>query len=191
MKLEGPSMSEGPRTEKKFILEAALVGSSQLGTTSRCNLFALNKDGRGDIKEHAMTTHSPPVRLNRPTNDELHPLVYRSIIGLTIWLVLSVWVLFSRGEYGGLTLSIITLFFVILVAIPVLLWLTWRRNVDHNERHGYVARFAEWTSQPFENWTGSVSGREATIQILLPIAAVAFGMTIFGLAFLFAVPHLG
>ena len=31
---------------------------------------------------------------------------------------------------------------------------------------------------------------EAAVQILLPIAAVAFGMTIFGLAFLFAVPHL-
>jgi len=39
-------------------------------------------------------------------------------------------------------------------------------------------------------WTGGVSGREAAVQILLPIAAVAIGMTIFGLAFLYAVPHL-
>lgn len=136
-----------------------------------------------------MTTHLLPVRLNQPTNDEQHPLVYRSIIGLTIWLVLSVWMLFSRGEYEGLTLTVITLFFVVLVGIPVLLWLTWRRNVDPNERHSYVAPFTEWTS--IESWTGSVSGREAAIQILLPIAAVAFGMTIFGLTFLFAVPHLG
>jgi len=29
------------------------------------------------------------------------------------------------------------------------------------------------------------------MQSLLPIAAVAFGMTIFGLVFLFSVPHLG
>lgn len=137
-----------------------------------------------------MTTHFLPVPLNRPTNDELHPLVYRSIIGLTIWLMLSAWLLFSRGEYEGLTLSVITLFFVILVGIPVLLWLTWKHNVDPNEHHGYAAPFAEWTSHPFESWTGSISGREAAIQILLPIAAVAFGMTIFGLAFWFAVPHL-
>jgi hypothetical protein len=40
-------------------------------------------------------------------------------------------------------------------------------------------------------WTGGISGGEAAIQILLPISAVAFGMTIFGLLFLFAVPHLG
>ena len=51
--------------------------------------------------------------------------------------------------------------------------------------------FHEWISHPFKIWTGSISGREATLQILLPIAAVAFGMTIFGLVFLFAVPHLG
>jgi hypothetical protein len=158
---------------------------------SRHNWIALNKDGRGDTKEHAMTTHFLPVPLNRPTNDELHPLVYRSIIGLTIWLVLSAWLLFSRGEYEGLTLSVITLFFVILVGIPVLLWLTWKHNVDPNEHHGYATPFAEWTSHPFESWTGSISGREAAIQMLLPIAAVAFGMTIFGLAFWFAVPHLG
>jgi len=39
-------------------------------------------------------------------------------------------------------------------------------------------------------WSGGISGGEGVIQILLPIAAVAFGMTIFGLAFLFAVPRL-
>jgi hypothetical protein len=97
-------------------------------------------------------------------------------------------ILFSRGTYEALTLSVITLFFLILVGIPVLLWLTWRRNTDPKEQHG-TAR--DWASQSFQTWTGGVSGREASTQILLPIAAVAFGMTIFGLVFLFAVPHLG
>jgi hypothetical protein len=68
----------------------------------------------------------------------------------------------------------------------VILWLTWRRNTDLNDN---VAPYREWSS--FETWTGGISGREASMQILLPIAAVAFGMTIFGLVFLFAVPHLG
>ena len=117
-------------------------------------------------------------------------MIYQSLIGLTIWLVLSVWGLFSRGAYEGLTLSVITLFFVILVGIPVLLWLTWRRNSDPNEQHIHTEPFGEWISRPFETWTGGISGREAAVQVLLPIAAVAFGMTIFGLAFLFAVPHL-
>jgi hypothetical protein len=37
------------------------------------------------------------------------------------------------------TLSVITLFFLILVGIPVILSLSWRRNTDPNERHGYIA----------------------------------------------------
>ena len=137
-----------------------------------------------------MTAHlSAPARDNRP-NEELHPLIYQSIVGLTIWLVLSVWALFSRGAYIGLTLSVITLFFVVLLGIPLLLWLTWRRHIASNDQHNYSALFSEWISSSFVTWTGAISGREAAVQILLPIAAVAIGMTIFGLAFLFAVPHL-
>ena len=136
-----------------------------------------------------MATYPLPVQ--RRTN-ELHPVVYRAMIGLTVWLVLSVWALFSRGAYEGVTLSVITLFFVVLVGIPVLLWLTWRRNTDPDEQHEEdVAPYREWSSGSFGTATGGISGREASIQILLPIAAVAIGMTIFGLVFLFAVPHLG
>ena len=87
-----------------------------------------------------MTEHLP-VRDNR-ANDELHPLIYQSLVGLTVWLVLSAWGLFSRGAYERLTLSVITLFFVIfVVGIPVLLWLTWRRNIGPNERHIHTAPF--------------------------------------------------
>jgi hypothetical protein len=137
-----------------------------------------------------MATYPLPAQHDRRTS-ELHPLIYRAMIGLTIWFVLSVWVLFSRGAYEGVTLSVITLFFVVLVGIPVVLWLTWRRNTDPNEQHVNVAPYREWSSGSFETSRGGVSGREASMQILLPIAAVAIGMTIFGLVFLFAVPHLG
>jgi hypothetical protein len=110
------------------------------------------------------------------------------MVGLTIWLVFSVWALFSRGTYEGLTLSVITLFFFVLVGIPLILWLTWRHNTEPDTRR--TEPFAEWASNAFETWTGRVSGREASMQILLPIAAVAIGMTIFGLVFMFTVPNL-
>jgi len=138
-----------------------------------------------------MATQSQLVRHNRPTNDELHPWIYRAIVGLTIWLVLSIVVLFNRGAYAGLDIAVITLFFVVLVGIPLLLWTSWRHHTDPNEQHGYVAPFREWAGHPFETWTGGLSGRAASAQILLPIAAVAFGMTLFGLVFLFTVPQLG
>src|SRR5262249_20392715 len=160
-----------------------------LGTMNRPQPHALpviDEPTVGRHKDHAMTTYPLPVRHNRPTSDDLHPFVYRAIIGLTVWLVLSVWALFSRGTYEELTLSVITLFFLVLVGIPILIWLTWRRRGDPNEQPGYVAPFSEWASHPFETWTGNISGREASMQILLPIAAVSVGMTIFELVFLFA-----
>jgi Mn2+/Fe2+ NRAMP family transporter len=138
-----------------------------------------------------MTTHSHPLRHNQPVNDGLHPLVYKSLVGLAIWFVLSVWVLFNRGAYTGLNIAIITLFFFIAVAIPVLLWLTWRRNTGPEEQSRIDEPFHDWASHSFVTWTGGVSGKEAATQILLPIAAVALGITIFGLVFLFAVPQLG
>ena len=135
-----------------------------------------------------MATYPLPTRPNPSTSDELHPLVYRSIVGLTIWLVISIWALFSRGTYEGLTLSVITLFFLVLVGIPLILWLTWRHNTEPDSRN--TKSFAEWASHAFETWTGRVSGLEASIQILLPIAAVTIGMTIFGLVFMLTVPNL-
>jgi hypothetical protein len=137
-----------------------------------------------------MAAHPLPVRREWPPSDELHPKIYTAIVGLTIWLLLSVWVLFSRGSYEGLTLSVITLFFTVLVGIPILLWLTWRRNAAPYEQSRIPAPFHEWSTNSFETWTGGLRGREAAIQILLPIAAVTIGMTIFGLVFLFAVPNL-
>ena len=41
------------------------------------------------------------------------------------------------------------------------------------------------------DWTGALTGREAAMQILLPIAAVSIGMFIFGLVYYFDIPHAG
>ncbi|MGH6665364.1 MAG: hypothetical protein ACREB2_10760 [Pseudolabrys sp.] len=137
-----------------------------------------------------MTTHAHHAH-HRPAHDGLHPLIYRSMIGLTIWLVLSVWVFFNTGAYVGLTLAMITLFFVVIVAIPIVLWQTWQHNAPSSETRTLAESFRDWTSEDFATWTGGLSGREAATQILLPIAAVSIGMTVFGLVFYFAVPHTG
>jgi hypothetical protein len=138
-----------------------------------------------------MTVHSHPVRHDQaePTKGSLHPLVYRIIIGLTFWFIVSIWVLFDRGSYVGLTFAMITVFFVIVTGIPVLIWQTWRHNAPRNDSRPVTESFRSWTNHEFPTWTGTLSGTEAAMQILLPIAAVCIGITIFGLVFLFAVPH--
>lgn len=136
-----------------------------------------------------MTAHAH--RHNRPVNDALHPLVYRTMIALTVWLVLSIWVLFDRGGYVGLAFAMVTLFFVVIVAIPLLLWLAWRKAADPRDLPHDTNAFRDWAAHDFATWTGDLSGREAAMQILLPLAAVSIGMTIFGLVFVLTVPAAG
>jgi hypothetical protein len=139
--------------------------------------------------EDAMATHQ--IHHHPPVHDGLHPLVYRSIIALTAWLVLSIWIFFDRGAYVGLTLAMITVFFVIAVGIPILIWKTWQHNAPAEDTLEPAESFAAWASQSFATWTGRLSGREAAMQILLPIAAVSIGMFVFGLVFYLDVPHGG
>jgi hypothetical protein len=134
-----------------------------------------------------MSTH--PIRHNAPVYNQLHPFVYRSMVGLTLWLVASILLLFNRGHYVGLNLLVIAFFFLIFVAIPALLAVTWRRQAEHDNAPDF-GKFRDWAACEFSTWTGALSGREAVVQILLPIAAVAIGMTVFGLVFYFAVPSL-
>ena len=44
----------------------------------------------------------------------------------------------------------------------------------------------DWTAAEFDVWQGRRKGLNAIVEILLPLAAVAIGMTVFGVVFHFA-----
>jgi len=140
-----------------------------------------------------MPTHAHPVPSGGPDHDSegLHPSVYRTIIALTVSLVLSAWTFFNRGAYAELILAVVTLFFAIAVGIPLLIGKTWQHNAPPPETRTRSESFGAWASQDFATWTGRLSGREAAMQILLPIAAVSISMFVFGLVFYLDVPHAG
>jgi Na+/glutamate symporter len=112
------------------------------------------------------------------------------MIGLTVWLVVSIWVLFGSGNYTGLTFAMVTLFFVVVTGIPIVLWLAWRHNADPHDTRVTSEAFREWRAHDFTTWTGRLGAGEAVMQILLPLAAVSIGMTVFGLVYYFDVPHV-
>jgi hypothetical protein len=128
---------------------------------------------------------------NTPVSQGLHPLVYKSVAGLALWFVLSVWVLFNRGPYMVLSIAAITGFFIIVVAIPTVIWLTWRKSTRGATLPGQERSFLDWSHREFQTWTGPLSGREAATQVILPIAAVSLGITAFGLVLYFTLPSLG
>jgi hypothetical protein len=85
-----------------------------------------------------------------------------------------------------LVLAVASIFIVIAVAIPVVLWrisLRARPSRGRNESQ----RFVDWLAHDFEAWSGRQRGIDAAVEALLPIAAVAIGMSIFAVVLHFAV----
>jgi hypothetical protein len=118
---------------------------------------------------------------DNPISNGLHPCVNMAIIALVLMFVAAVWMFFDSDAYGAWLDVVITGLFVVAIAIPVLCWLTWRRNAA-GARNSHP-RFHDWVLGEFDTWTGPVKSANATIEVLLPIAAVAVGMTVLGLLF--------
>ena len=113
---------------------------------------------------------------------DLHPLVYVGLVGLTLWLVLAIWGFGYDGETDYL-LTVVTGFLVMAVAIPSTLALMVYRQRDRRERKNErdAKSFREWVAGDFDTWQDRVKGRNAAVEVLLPMAAIAIGMTAFAL----------
>jgi len=112
----------------------------------------------------------------KQASDQLHPWIYRTIVGLALILILSAWGFF--GPYSGLALAVVSAFIFIAVVIPIILWRIWRNHTTDPDRSD---SFAAWQERDFEICDGRLKGTEAALQVLLPIAAVSLGMAAFAL----------
>ena len=124
-------------------------------------------------------------RHNRPVSIHLHPIVYWAIVGLVIWFAASAWMFFSAAEYMGLLLTVVTGFFFMAIAIPFAIWLVWRKNQDPDAMRDESISLRDWASGEFETWQGRRKATDAAVEIIMPIAAVAFGLTALGIVFYF------
>ena len=110
----------------------------------------------------------------------LHPAIYMTLVGLTVWLVLAIWGFGYDGQTDYL-LAIVSGFLFIAVAIPsVLALMVYRQSSDERKRSG-EATLREWMTGNFETWQDRVKGRNAAVEVLLPMAAIAIGMTAFAI----------
>src|SRR4051794_41738039 len=127
--------------------------------------------------------HSPEPARRRIFSNALHPVIYKALAGLALWLVAAAWVGFSGPGYVSYLLAIVTGFFFIAAAIPYLLWRVWRSNSPGETIGDAKVAFSAWWSGEFDTWQGRVEGWDAAVEILLPLGAAALGMTVIGLVF--------
>jgi hypothetical protein len=121
------------------------------------------------------------VAHNRPVFDQLHPIIYGAAVGLVAWFALAAWILFDRQNDIGLPLAIISVFFVMAVLIPLALSLVWKR---HRTSPPSKISFHDWRVGDFAVWGAKLRSTHAAMDMLLPLAAVALGLTAIGIVFL-------
>jgi len=135
-----------------------------------------------------------PAQSNEHRSDHLHPLIYAAIVGLAVWLLVSAWVFFGGAGYIELALAMISVLVFMTIAIPLMLSRAAAARTSEAPPDAPSAppeSFDRWLRGELDTWTGRCRSRTAAIEILLPIAAVAFGMTAFGIVYMVAHAGIG
>jgi len=131
-----------------------------------------------------MNTHSGSPRR---VSSHLHPLIHLGAAGLLIWFVTAAWLLFSGSGYIELALTMISVLVFVAIGTPLALWrskVTAQRSDAAISATGQTSEsLGAWLQGQFATWTGQEKGSTAAIEILLPLAAVAFGITALGIVF--------
>lgn len=112
--------------------------------------------------------------------DRFHPFVYKIIVGLVLWLVLSVWVFFDGNGYLEIICAVVSGLFFMAVAIPYLLWRNSPKGGSPGTASPDAESFRNWMTDDVDTGDGRLKGVSVAVEVILPIAVVAFGMTAFG-----------
>lgn len=120
---------------------------------------------------------------NKPVFDQLHPRIYGLAAGLVAWFVISAWVLFDRGGEVALPLGFVTLLLMMAVLLLWTLSRIWQRHRLPDDMHPQKTSFHDWRAGSFSVWGARLHGSQAAIDVLLPLMAVAFGLTAIGIVF--------
>jgi hypothetical protein len=122
-----------------------------------------------------------------PRSGLFHPALYKVALLLAGLFVLGSWG-FAGGGFTDVVLAVVTYVFLVAAGLVSVLALTRRRHPrpDLDEGVKPSDRFELWADREVEISTGRVRGRLATVETLLPMAAVAVGMVAFALVLHFA-----
>jgi hypothetical protein len=125
--------------------------------------------------------HDSDEGSRRPATSSLHASVYTLLIAFAVWLALAVWSFAGAGVTDYL-LFIVNAFIFVVVALQLILSCV-ARTTEAGKGKDKRPSLREWAATDFETWQDRLSGAQAAVQILLPIAAAAVGMTAFGIIF--------
>ena len=120
------------------------------------------------------------VAHNKPVFDQLHPNIYGAATGLVVWFAVAAY----RQSDIELPLAMVSVLLLIALLVPWALSRVWKKYQRPHQVHPHKMAFRDWKEADFAVWGSKLHGKHAAIDMLLPLAAVAFGLTALGIVFL-------
>jgi hypothetical protein len=134
-------------------------------------------------EEDIMATTAPYS--GRHGQDHFHPAVYWTMAAFAILMITASWGFFGDGGLTGYLLTIVTGFVLATLALPYMLRRIRLRDTRPwrgSEPPAVTGQsFTDWEADEFHADRSRISGKQAMIQAVLPIAAVGIGMLLFAI----------
>jgi hypothetical protein len=167
------------------------IGTSPLSRGVASRHFKTAKPALPTLSRKATSMTRELVAHNRPTFDQLHSAIPKIAAGLVTWFVLMAWIFFDKQSVVGLPLAFITvLFLVVGLSFSGLFLVSYRHQPDYPS-HPNEVPFRDWIMGNFSVWGSQQSAGQAATEILLPMAAAAFGMTAMGTIYAISTSMIG
>ena len=119
------------------------------------------------------------ITANRSATGRVPAWLYRLLIGFAAWFALSAWLFAGTGPTDYL-LFIVSGFVFVAVMLPLILSRVGRRD-NPDQRANEPPHFSERRKWDLDIFQSRISFNDAAVQILLPLAAAAIGMTAIGI----------
>ncbi|MGH6872224.1 MAG: hypothetical protein ACREHE_12020 [Rhizomicrobium sp.] len=127
---------------------------------------------------------------NRSSTGELHPAVYRVIVGCVLFWVAASAAFFAGGSgYGGVVVGVVSAFAAICLLITNRMGAIQRAHPQPGRPPAPHRALEDWLSADFEFRHGHMRGWEAAVTLLTPIMAGVVGATAFVVVFHAVRPH--
>jgi Na+/citrate or Na+/malate symporter len=113
----------------------------------------------------------------------LHPLLYKAMVGIALWLVVAAWGFLAGNGYILVMLSAVTWLVLFAVVLTSVLARFGRKRPSWAGSEGLAKRtsFRDWARGDVEISESRTKGSTAMIEIFVPLGAVAVGLTLFAI----------
>jgi hypothetical protein len=129
----------------------------------------------GDVPSGDSEPGSSVANMSRAPGAEFPAAVYLSVIAAFAWIVLASWLAFGAGAEADLGLGIATVLGLVFFALPIIMFKTAARHFSAERQ-----RLDDFLGAPVDTATGTLTGSQAWLQVLvipltLAFAAIAIG----------------